>query len=68
MFFGYLLVVVGSWFFLENMGVIAELPTGLYWPVVVIIIGLWMVGKRKGYWCDHGKHGNCDKCGKSGMN
>lgn len=64
MFIGYLLIVVGAWFLLENLGLLANLPTGTLWPVVIIVVGVWMVGRKRGYWCECGK---CYRCKRSGI-
>ena len=47
-FWGILLIVVGSLFFFESIGLfdIGDF-IGAFWPVILIIIGLWMIVKSK---------------------
>ena len=43
-FFGVLLLVVGAWFLIKELGWIAS--TFSIWPVILIVFGLWLLVKH----------------------
>ena len=57
---GLILILVGALYLLKNLQVIDMLAWNTLWPIIVILIGITLVG-RKGYnsrcWC-----GKCTEC------
>ncbi len=51
--FGLILVALGVLFLLKNLGLISGDVWGIFWPILLIILGLWIVigsfTKRKWY-------------------
>jgi hypothetical protein len=68
MFKGYLFIAIGAWFLFDNLGFLPGLSVSQYWPIILIAIGVWIVGKKEGHWCEHGKYGKCDRCVRGEMN
>jgi len=48
MIFGFILIIIGSVFLLQNLGYISEGAWSIIWPAVLIVIGLGIILKRKG--------------------
>lgn len=44
--FGVLLIVVGLWALLQNLGVLAWVRWDVFWPLVVIAFGIWVIIRR----------------------
>lgn len=44
---GVLLIVVGAFFLLANLGVLEWLRWDLVWPVGLIVFGIWLVSRRR---------------------
>jgi hypothetical protein len=40
MFFGILLIIVGAFFLLKNLGIISGDLWSVFWPTIIIIIGI----------------------------
>ncbi len=53
MIFGYILVIVGALFFLQNVGFLPPISWHYIWPLLLIGWGVTIIlGKgRKGIWC-----------------
>lgn len=47
MFFGFIILIVGVVFLLENLGIISGGVWTILWPCLVIAVGLGIVWKRK---------------------
>ena len=43
---GLLLVLVGAYFLLQNLGLLEGVRWAIVWPVILILIGLYFVGRR----------------------
>jgi len=53
MFLGLILLITGGVFLLKNLGYISEPAWSIIWPVILIVIGLWILLKREDegfYW------------------
>jgi phage shock protein C len=44
--FGILLIFVGIFFLLDNLGLIKWIDKDLLWPIIIIFIGAWLLIKR----------------------
>ena len=44
---GFILIIIGTVFLLQNLGYISEGAWSIIWPAVLIVIGLGIVLKRK---------------------
>ncbi|HEX6488535.1 MAG TPA: DUF5668 domain-containing protein [Candidatus Dormibacteraeota bacterium] len=44
--FGVLLILVGLWALLQNLGVLAWVRWDVFWPLVVIAFGIWVIIRR----------------------
>lgn len=44
--FGILLILVGIFFLLDNLGLIKWIDKDLLWPIIIIFIGAWLLIKR----------------------
>lgn len=44
---GVLLIVVGAFFLLDNLGLLDWLRWDLAWPVGLIVFGIWLVSRRR---------------------
>jgi hypothetical protein len=50
-FFGALLVVVGVYYLLQNLGMVRWLRGDVLWPSLLILLGLWLlVGRGRAWW------------------
>jgi len=58
MLFGIIVLVIGVMFLLQSTGVIAGSVWAIFWPILLIIIGLAIIFRRKHCWCCGGHHGN----------
>ena len=47
MFFGLISIVIGIIFLLKNLGYISGAAWSIIWPAILIMIGLWILLKRK---------------------
>lgn len=41
--FGLILVALGVLFLLKNLGIISGDIWGIFWPILLIILGLWII-------------------------
>jgi len=46
MFLGFLLIILGMFFLLDNLGILEGPTWSLVWPCLIIVFGLSMVLKR----------------------
>jgi hypothetical protein len=46
MFTGILLVFIGIYFLLRNLGIITDDFWEIFWPIIIIALGLSFLGKR----------------------
>jgi hypothetical protein len=53
---GVILIVIGAFFLLREMGLLAGIDMNIAWPVALIVLGAWMVIRKK----DRCK--NCGEC------
>lgn len=62
-FFGGIIIVFGILFLFQNLGIITYNFWGIFWPIVIIMIGMKFL-KKKGHmhWCcGHGEKGDRDR-------
>jgi len=50
LFLAIALVVVGAYFLLRNLGLLSWLRDDIFWPAVLIILGLWLLLRRGAWW------------------
>ena len=53
---GIILVIIGVFFLLKNLGFLAGISADIFWPIVLILIGVWCMvrrGHHRCMWC-HG--------------
>lgn len=66
MIWGIILVVLGGVFLLQNLGLFSGEIWNYFWPIILVVIGAWLIIKDKkrgiGMTCKCGK-GNCPECG-----
>ncbi|NTV44677.1 MAG: hypothetical protein HGA67_03200 [Candidatus Yonathbacteria bacterium] len=46
-FLGALLIVIGTIFLLANLGIISTISMNLFWPILVIALGVHLLLRRK---------------------
>jgi hypothetical protein len=46
LFWPAVLIVVGVYFLLSNLGVLWWLKPGIFWPAVLIALGVWLIVRR----------------------
>ncbi len=46
LFWPAVLIVVGVYFLLSNLGVLWWLKPGIFWPAVLIALGVWLIFRR----------------------
>ena len=46
-FWPVLLIVIGVFFLLNNVGAFDRIPFGIVWPVLVILLGVWLIIRRR---------------------
>lgn len=46
MFFSLLLIILGVIFLLKNLGIITGNLFGIIWPVILILLGVWIIVLR----------------------
>ncbi|MCK4354897.1 hypothetical protein KAW43_00900 [Candidatus Parcubacteria bacterium] len=46
MFFAFLLIILGVIFLLKNLGIITGDLFGIIWPLVLILLGVWIIVLR----------------------
>lgn len=56
---GIILIVIGVVFLLNNLGIINGITWGIFWPVILILVGIGMLSGKRGWgrMCCH--HHNC---------
>lgn len=42
------LIVVGLYFLLHNLGALDWLRADIFWPLVLIALGVWLILRRRG--------------------
>jgi len=47
MLIGLILIIIGIGFLLQNLGYIEEGVWRIIWPVILVVIGLWILFRRK---------------------
>lgn len=47
MIFGYTLIAVGFYWLLASMGLIPEIAAQYFWPILLIILGVFVVYKKQ---------------------
>ena len=50
MIIGFILIIIGAVFLVQNLGYISEGAWSIIWPAIIIVIGLGIIFKRR----DHG--------------
>jgi LiaI-LiaF-like transmembrane region len=40
------LIVVGAYFLLRNLGLLDWLRSDIFWPLVIIALGVWLIVRR----------------------
>ena len=45
-FWPVVLIVIGAYFLLRNLGLIDWLNGNLVWPAILILLGLWLILRR----------------------
>jgi len=50
MIIGFILIIIGVVFLLQNLGYISGESWSIIWPAILIVIGFWILFKRR----DHG--------------
>ena len=46
---GFILIIIGATFLLKNMGLVSAEAWSIIWPAILIILGIWIVAKKKAY-------------------
>ena len=46
LFWPAVLVVVGLYFLLHNLGLLNWLRSDVFWPLVLIALGVWLIARR----------------------
>lgn len=46
LFWPAVLIVVGVYFLLHNLGLLDWLRADVFWPLVVIALGVWLIARR----------------------
>lgn len=49
-FVGAVLVVVGGYYLLKNLGLLEWIPGDVLWPVLLILFGVWLLVRRGRNW------------------
>jgi len=44
--FGILLILLGIFFLLDNLHLIRSIDKDLFWPIIIILVGVWLLVKR----------------------
>lgn len=57
---GIIILIIGLAFLLQNLGLITGSVWGIFWPILLIIIGLALISRRKHCWCCGGHHRHHD--------
>lgn len=47
---GAILVVAGLYFLLNNLGLLNWLRPDVFWPIVLIALGVWLIVQRGRWW------------------
>ena len=50
MFIGIILFILGLSFLLKNLGILMDVTWSIIWPAVIMLIGLFMILKRRKWW------------------
>lgn len=56
MLFGIIILVIGVIFLLQNLGLFTASIWAIFWPVLLIVIGLAVIFRRKHCWWCGGHH------------
>jgi hypothetical protein len=40
------LVVIGAYYLLQNLGLLKSLPGDVLWPILLILLGVWLLLRR----------------------
>jgi cell wall-active antibiotic response 4TMS protein YvqF len=40
------LIVLGAYFLLRNLGLLGWLRSDIFWPLVIIALGVWLIVRR----------------------
>lgn len=46
LFWPAVLIVVGAYFLLHNLGLLDWLRADIFWPLVLIALGVWLIARR----------------------
>jgi hypothetical protein len=46
LFWPVVLIIVGAYFLLRNVGLLSWLRADIFWPLVLIAIGAWLILRR----------------------
>jgi hypothetical protein len=49
-FWGAVLVLLGAYFLLANLGLLGRVRADIFWPIVLILLGLVMLVSRRRWW------------------
>ncbi len=44
------LVVIGLYYLLQNLGLLKSIPGDILWPALLILFGLWLLLRRSRWW------------------
>lgn len=46
LFWPVLLILVGAWWLLSNLGLLDWIRADVFWPLVLIALGVWLILRR----------------------
>jgi hypothetical protein len=49
-FWAAVLIVIGLYYLLQNLGLLVSLPGDILWPSLLILFGLWLLLRRSRWW------------------
>ncbi len=49
-FWGAALLIIGTYYLLQNLGLLKGLPGGVLWPALLILLGLYLLLRRGRGW------------------
>jgi len=64
MFWAFTFIIFGGLFLLKNVGVISDINFDVIWPIALVVLGLFMIFKKKSCLWWHRCGGTCGKNGK----
>jgi len=50
MFVGFTLFILGLAFLLKNLGILTDITWSFVWPVILMIIGLFLIFRKRRWW------------------